>query len=55
MPYRRDRKTNSGNGLLVYIKNGICASRRTFLEHENPECIWTEVKPVKSKPVGSIY
>ena len=56
-PYRRDRKTNSGGGLLVYIKNGVCASRRTDLEHENLECIWTEIKPVKSKSflVGNIY
>ena len=56
-PYQRDRKTNSGGGLLVYIKNGVCASRRTDLEHENLECIWTEIKPVKSKSflVGNIY
>ena len=56
-PYRRDRKTNSGGGLLVYIKNGVSASRRSDLEHENLECIWTEVKPVKSKSflVGNIY
>ena len=56
-PYRRDRKTNSGGGLLIYIKNGVSASRRSDLEHENLECIWTEVKPVKSKSflVGNIY
>ena len=56
-PFRRDRKVNSGGGLLVYIKDGLCASRRTDLEHENIECIWTEIKPVKSKSflIGYIY
>ena len=56
-PFRRDRKVNSGGGLLVYIKDGLCASRRTDLEHENIECIWTEIKPVKSKSflIGNIY
>ena len=45
-PFRRDWKANSGVGLLVYIKDSICASRRTDLEHENLECIWIEIKPV---------
>ena len=56
-PFRRDGETNSGDGLLVYVKNGICCNRRTDLEHENLECIWLEIKPVKSKffLLGSIY
>ena len=55
-PFRRHRKVNSGGSLLVYIKDGICASR-TDLEHENLECIWIEIKPVKSELFleGNIY
>ena len=56
-PFRRDRKENSGGGLLVYVKEGVCCSRRVDLEHERLECIWVEVKPINSKPffVGHIY
>ena len=56
-PFRRDREINSGGCLLVYVKEGVCASRRSDLEHENLECIWLEIKPNKSKPflVGNIY
>lgn len=56
-PFRRDREINSGGGLLVYVKDGICANRRTDLEHENLECLWLEIKPIKSKPflLGNIY
>ena len=56
-PFRRDREINSGGGLLVYVKDGTCANRRTDLECENLECIWLEIKPVKSKPflLGNIY
>ena len=46
-----------GGGLLVYVKDGICCSRRTDLENESLKCIWLEIKPVKSKPflLGNIY
>ena len=56
-PFRKDRETNSGGGLLVYVKEGICCTRRTDLEHESLECLWLEIKPVKSKSflVGNIY
>ena len=56
-PFRKDRETNSGGGLLVYVKDDICCRRRTDLEHESLECIWLEIKPAKSKPflVGNIY
>lgn len=56
-PFRRDRGTNSGGGLLVYVKDGISCSRRTDLEHEHLECIWLEIKPNKSKSflLGNIY
>ena len=56
-PFRRDRETNSGGGLLVYVKDRICCNRRTDLEHENLERTWLEIKPVKSKSflLGNIY
>lgn len=56
-PFRRDRKENTGGGLLVYIKEGVSCSRRTDLEHERVECIWVEIKPINSKSflVGHIY
>ena len=49
-PFRRDREANSGGGILVYVRDGISCSRRSDLEHKNLECIWLEIKPVKSKP-----
>ena len=56
-PFRKDRETNSGGGLIVYVKEGICCNRRTDLEHESLECLWLEIKPLKSKSflVGNIY
>lgn len=56
-PFRKDREINSGGGILVYVKDGICASRRTDLEYKNLECVWVEIKPIKSKSflVGNIY
>ena len=56
-PFRRDRKSNMGGGLLVYVKNGVCCRRRSDLENKNLECIWAETRPVKSKPflVANIY
>ena len=52
-----NRKINSGGGLIVYVRDGICCNRRTDLEQLNLECIWLEIKPVKSKPflLGNIY
>ena len=47
-PFRRDREFNSGGGLLVYVRDGVCCNRRTDLEHWNLECIWVEIKPVRS-------
>ena len=48
---------NAGGGLLVYVKEGVCCSRRSDLEHRNIECIWVEIKPAKSRPflIGNIY
>ena len=56
-PFRRDRKENGGGGISIYAQNGVCCKRRFDLENEHLECIWLEVKPVKSKSflVGNIY
>ena len=56
-PLRRDRGENAGGGLIIYVKNGVSCKRRPDLENGRLECIWLEVKPVKSKPflVGHIY
>ena len=56
-PFRKDCEVNMGGGLLVYVKEGVCCNRRSDLEKENLECVWLEIKPVKSKPflVGNIY
>ena len=32
-PFRRDRKSNMGSGLLVYVKDGVCCRRRSDLEN----------------------
>ena len=50
-------KENGGGGILIYAQNGVCCKRRFDLENEHLECIWLEVKPVKSKSflVGNIY
>ena len=37
-PFRRDRKQNSGGGLLVYVKNEVSCKRRPDLESEQLEC-----------------
>ena len=49
-PFRRDRTENAGGGLLVYVKEGVCCSRRLDLEHVRLECIWLEIKPIKVGP-----
>ena len=49
-PFRRDRTENAGGGLLVYVKEGVCCSRRLDLEHDRLECIWLEIKPINSRP-----
>ena len=56
-PFRSDREFNSGGGLLVYVRDGVCCNRRTDLEHWNLECIWVEIKPVRSRSflLGNIY
>ena len=56
-PFHKDRKHNAGDGILVYVKNGVSCKRRPDLENEQLECIWIEIKPVKSKAflVGHTY
>lgn len=56
-PFCKDRKHNAGGGILVYVKNEVSCKRRPDLENEQLECIWIEIKPVKSKAflVGHIY
>ena len=56
-PFRRDRESNSGGGIIVYVRDEICCNRRPDLEQANLECIWLEIKPVKSKSflLGNIY
>ena len=41
----------------MYVKDMVCCSRRLDLEHDRLECIWVEIKPIRSKPflVGNIY
>ena len=41
-PYRKDRN-NRGGGLLVYIKSCLMAKRRTDLENDTDEIIWSEL------------
>ncbi|MCU7800728.1 MAG: hypothetical protein KZQ70_11410 [gamma proteobacterium symbiont of Lucinoma myriamae] len=56
-PFRKDRNTNGGGGLLAYVKNGISCIRKTDLEIDLLECIWIEIKPTNSKPflVAHVY
>ena len=56
-PFRRDKAENAGGGILVYVKEGVCCSRRSDLEYQNIECVWVEIKPINSRPflVGNIY
>ena len=56
-PFRKDRLTNSGGGVLVYVKEGISCTRRTDLEQVSLECVWLEIKPVNSKSflLGNMY
>ena len=49
-PFRKDRKEKEGGGILVYVKNGVQCKHRPDLESDQLECIWLEVKPIKSKP-----
>ena len=46
-----------GEGLIVYIRNGLNAKRRKDLETNNIPYLWPEIIPINCKPflVGNIY
>ena len=54
--YRRDHKTKGG-GVAVYIRNDICAVRRTDLESSDVEALWLQVFLPKSHSflIGTFY
>ena len=47
--FRRDRKTSSGGGILIYVNNELNVKRRTDLEVADLEIIWLQVCPFKSR------
>ena len=48
LPFRRHRLSNSGGGLLVYVKQNVNCIRRFDLEEDELESIWLEIMPIKS-------
>ena len=54
-PFRKDKYTNAGGGILVYVRNNIIAKRRLDLETNDIACLWLEIIPEKGKSflVGS--
>lgn len=56
-PFRKDNDSNGGGGIMVYVRNGINATRRSDLETNNISCIWLEITIGKGKPflVGNMY
>ena len=56
-PYRKDNDSNSGGGLLVYVRNGINTKRRRDLETQDISCLWIEVTPENGKSflLGNLY
>ncbi|MES9882533.1 MAG: reverse transcriptase family protein [Sedimenticola sp.] len=56
-PFRKDNHTNGGGGLIMYVRNGINAKRRSDLEKFEIACIWLEITPEKGKSflVGCMY
>ena len=55
-PFRKDNGNNGGGGIIVYVRNGINAKRRSDLETDRL-CIWLEIRIGKSKPflIGNMY
>ena len=43
VPFRKDRITNSYDGVKVYVKDNIPCKRRLDLEIDGVECIWLEL------------
>jgi len=54
---RADRKSGTGGGVGLYIRNDIDHTRRTDYESDDYESIWLEIKPKKTKPIifGIVY
>jgi len=43
-PFRTDRQTRSGGGVIVYIRNNVNCVRRLDLEVNDIECVWLELR-----------
>lgn len=48
-PIRKDRDINNGGGLMIYLKHNIFSKRRSDLENNSIECVWLEIRSLKSK------
>ena len=57
LPFRKDKHTNGGGGILVYVKDQILAKRREDLESHDIACLWLEISPNKGKSflLGSLF
>ena len=56
--FRKDRfisneRREEGEGIIVYVRNGVKAERRHDLERKEIECLWLEVYPKKLKKCPS--
>ena len=51
------RKSGKGGGVAAYISDKLTFNRRLDLENDELECIWVEMKPIKSSSylIGVIY
>ena len=55
-PFRRDRPTGRGGGLLTYIHTCLPCLRRSDLESPTCECIWVEISTQRgSVLIGNYY
>ena len=55
-PIRKDRNTNNGGGLMLYMKNNIFYKHRPDLESDELENIWVEIRSLKNKYlIGHFY
>ena len=55
-PFRRDRPTGRGGGLLTYIHTCLPSTRRLDLEGPNCECIWVEISTQRGPVlIGKYY
>ena len=44
----KPRKSGKGGGVAAYISDKLTYNRRLNLENDEMECIWLEMKPIKS-------